>query len=286
MYIEKSKIFFEIRIPLIDMTLFLKSLLPPKIIKFIGCIKKKIVAKGNIKIIFYHCSKQWYGNDYGGFYICPDLLCPPPPHHTSSDSCGKKIIVYSCGIGEDISFDIAIMKEYDCDVFAFDPTPKSIAWIKMQNLPGNFVFAPYGISGKTKGQSLYLSNTPLDISASVYVHDYTAADDCVTVQMKSLADIAAEYHHDYIDILKMDIEGSEFDVIRNLPQNIVFGQIVVEFHERFLNNGKKILKEMFKILKKKGYNCFAVSEHGDEYSFINKNEYRRRKIKCFRKRRN
>jgi ubiquinone/menaquinone biosynthesis C-methylase UbiE len=107
------------------------------------------------------------------------------------------------------------------------------------------------------------------------MHGYTAVDDCVIVQMRSLADIAAEYHHTYIDVLKMDIEGSEFDVIRNFPRNIIFGQIVVEFHERFLNNGKKVLKEMFRILKRNGYYCFAVSECGDEYSFVNKNEYKR-----------
>jgi FkbM family methyltransferase len=261
-----------------NIKLLLKSLLPPEIVKFIGCVKMKIVSRKNTKINSFHCAKQWYGDDYGGFYICPDMLSPPP---ISSDSPGKKIIVYSCGVGEDISFDIAIMNDYDCKVFAFDPTPKSITWIKMQNLPDDFVFAPYGISSKTEEQSLHLSNTPLDISASVYVHTYTDADDCVTVHMKSLADVAAEFHHTYIDILKMDIEGSEFDVIRNLPQNIVFGQIAVEFHERFLNNGKKVLKEMFKILKKNNYNCFAVSKHGDEYSFINKSEYKRSKIKCF-----
>jgi FkbM family methyltransferase len=179
-------------------------------------------------------------------------------------------------VGEDISFDTAVMDDYDCEIFAFDPTPKSIVWIKKQNIPDNFIFIPCGISGKTEQRLLHLSNTPLDISASIYVHGYTDADKGVIVQMKSLSDIAEEYHHKYIDILKMDIEGSEFDVIRNLPENIVFGQIVVEFHERFFNDGEKVLKETFKILKKSGYRCFAVSPHGDEYSFVNKNEYKMR----------
>jgi ubiquinone/menaquinone biosynthesis C-methylase UbiE len=71
----------------------------------------------------------------------------------------------------------------------------------------------------------------------------------------------------------MDIEGSEFNVIRSLPKNVIFGQIVVEFHERFFKNGKKALKEALKILKKNGYYCFAISSHGDEYSFINKAKY-------------
>jgi galactoside O-acetyltransferase len=191
---------------------------------------------------------------------------PPPPND-------KEIVVYSCGVGEDISFDIALMSDYRCKIFAFDPTPKSIEWINKQHLPENFVFIPYGISDKTEKQILYLSNTSLDISASIYVHGYTSINECVTVQMKSLEDIVVENNHSYIDILKMDIEGSEFAIIKNSPDHIFFGQIVVEFHERFLKNGKVLLKETIKILKKKGYFCFAVSEHGDEYSFINKHKY-------------
>jgi FkbM family methyltransferase len=197
------------------------------------------------------------------------FIPPPPPHD-------EKVIVYSCGVGEDVSFDTEVMNDYDCIIFAFDPTPKSIEWVKEQNFPKNFVFTPCGIGGKTEDQHLYLSNTSLDISSSVYVHDYTSNNDYITVQMKSLEDIASEYHHTYIDILKMDIEGSEFDVIKNLPRNVIFGQIVVEFHERFLKNGKRVLKESIKSLKKNGYYCFAVSEQGYEYSFINKNEYTRR----------
>jgi FkbM family methyltransferase len=153
-------------------------------------------------------------------------------------------------VGEDISFDMAVMNDFDCELFAFDPTQKSIAWIKDQKKPDNFIFIPCGISGKTEQRLLYLSNTPLDISASVYVHGYTDTDNGVIVQLKCLSDIAAEYHHAYIDILKMDIEGSEFDVIRNFPKDIIFGQIVVEFHERFIDDGKRVLKEMFKILRK------------------------------------
>lgn len=91
--------------------------------------------------------------------------------------------------------------------------------------------------------------------------------------MKSLEDIAKEFQHSYIDILKMDIEGSEFEIIENLPQNIIFGQILIEFHERFVKNGKKLLNQFFHILKQRGYYCFAISKNGDEYSFINKKEY-------------
>lgn len=63
------------------------------------------------------CPAVWYGNSYGGFFINPTLL-------------NKKSIVYSIGIGKDISFDTKCIKNHTCRIFAFDPTPKSIDWLK------------------------------------------------------------------------------------------------------------------------------------------------------------
>ena len=37
--------------------------------------------------------------------------------------------------------------------------------------------------------------------------------------MKSLADIANELGHSHIDVLKMDIEGSEYEVIENILES-------------------------------------------------------------------
>ena len=72
------------------------------------------------------------GNDYGGFYVAADFL-------------NESSVVYSFGIGEDISFDQQIIDSYDCIVHAFDPTPKSIQWIKSNKVPNKFIFHDYGI---------------------------------------------------------------------------------------------------------------------------------------------
>jgi len=213
---------------------------------------------------------KWYGTDYGGFYICNDIL-------RYSIKKNQQIIIYSAGIGEDISFDEAMLKEFNCKIFAFDPTPKSINWIQKQKKHDNFFFYPYGLSDKTEEKCFYLPKNKNYVSGSIIIHEDITLDDKVAVQMKSIEDIAKEYQHTYIDILKMDIEGSEFSVIENLPKNIVFGQIVVEFHERFFPNSKTVLKKAISQLRKRNYYCFAVSKHGDEYSFINKKEYNKRK---------
>jgi FkbM family methyltransferase len=178
-------------------------------------------------------------------------------------------------VGEDISFDEALLKEFNCKIFAFDPTPKSIEWIKKHEIHNNFLFFPYGLSTKTENQKFYLPKNKKYVSGSIFLHE-AVSNDTITVQMKNLEDIAKEQHHTYIDILKMDIEGSEFSIIKDFPLGISFGQICVEFHERFIKNGKTLLKQSIKELKKRGYFCFAISKTGQEYSFINKKEYEKK----------
>jgi hypothetical protein len=79
----------------------------------------------------------------------------------------------------------------------------------------------------------------------------------------------AELGHQYIDVLKMDIEGSEYDVIASiLNSNIKVGQLLVEFHHRFFNDGFQRNKSAIKLLQSKGYVLFAISESGEELSFI------------------
>lgn len=74
---------------------------------------------------------MWCGNDYGGFNVSP---LPDMKN------------IYSFGIGTDISFDLAIIEKFNVEIFAFDPTPKSIDWIKNKGEIRNFHFYPIGLS--------------------------------------------------------------------------------------------------------------------------------------------
>ena len=77
--------------------------------------------------------------------------------------------------------------------------------------------------------------------------------------------------HKHIDVLKMDIEGSEYDVIENiLNTNISINQILIEFHGRFYDNGILKTKECISKLSKNGFEIFAISDSFEEISFMNK----------------
>ena len=89
--------------------------------------------------------------------------------------------------------------------------------------------------------------------------------------MKAFGDVVKMLKHSKIDVLKMDIEGSEYDVIDDiLDYDIEITQIVIEFHERFFSNGKEKSIKLIKSMNKKGYKIFAVSKSYQEISFIKK----------------
>ncbi len=200
--------------------------------------------------------KEWYGSEYGGFYLNPSLL-------------SQNAIIYSFGIGEDISFDRAIIRKHECSVYAFDPTPKSIKWIARQKLPENLIFFPYGIGKKTEFVKFHLPKNKEHVSGSIFEHKLVDEKEYINVPLKSFEDIIKETGHREIDVLKMDIEGSEYVVMEEiLKTNIVIKQILLETHERFFTNGKIKGRQLFDLLEKYNYKIFAISDTYQEISFL------------------
>ena len=115
------------------------------------------------------CRYVWYGNEHGGFYACPDFL--------DEDS-----IIYSFGIGEDLSFDKAIIDKHKCNGYGFDPTPKSIEWIKHQTLSANFSFYPVGIGCNTEFVNFYLPENHDYVSGRTLKHVKVSEKRIIQVQ--------------------------------------------------------------------------------------------------------
>jgi FkbM family methyltransferase len=195
------------------------------------------------------------GTEYGNWTFCTDGLIP-------------KSIVYSFGVGEDISWDIAIIEDYQVQVYAFDPTPKSIQWMQQQNTPSQFHFYGYGIADHDGVLQFYPPEDETHVSHTVLYKAQTAAK-MVELPVKQLASIMRELGHNHIDILKMDIEGAEYRVLENiLKSGISIRQILVEFHPHIPPMTIKDTQAAVQKLQQHGYQLFAISESGEEFSFI------------------
>lgn len=231
-------------------------------IKSIGVIKLakyyylKLFKEGRFIKSSIRCQHTWLGNDYGGFFVCDKLL-------------NQQSIVYSFGIGCDISFSSDLISKYGCTVYAFDPTPKSVQWVHRQPLPKGFVFTDCGISSISGLTKFFLPKNPKFVSGSIINHSNVSQDEFIMVKMSALSDIAQKLKHDKIDILKIDIEGFEYEVLDSiLDSGLSIDQILIEFHYRFIPDGKEKTIAAIKKLNNYGYEIFAISRSFNEVSFI------------------
>ena len=80
-----------------------------------------------------------------------------------------------------------------------------------------------------------------------------------------------DHDHKKIDILKLDIEGYEYELLESINfTNLHVNQILIEFHERFFPDGKVKTLKIIEILSTYGFEIFAISNSFEEVSFINK----------------
>lgn len=184
----------------------------------------------------------------------------------------KDSIVYSFGIGHDISFDLELIENFGLKVFAFDPTPKSTTWLEAQVLPSEFQYFALGLSDHDGIVEFFETGGKQAVSfTELKLSDKWSGQQPVLLRVCKLSTICSMLNHDHIDILKMDIEGSEYRVIPDLLRSkIPITQILVEFHHRFKEINVAKTRELIKIMNRSGYKIFNVSTSGYEYSFIRK----------------
>jgi len=183
-------------------------------------------------------------------------------------------IVYTLGVCNDIEFELMIINDYKAQVYAFDPTPFSIEWIESQSLPENFNFYPCAISGKDKNLYLYPRITVHgETTTTMYtVHKQEEQrNDGITVEGLTLKSITRKLNHNHIDVLKIDIEGAEYEVLQNmLDTNLRPKIILIEFHHRFKGLHKSQTVDAISSLRNDGYLIAHISVTGREFCFVHK----------------
>ena len=181
-------------------------------------------------------------------------------------------IVYSLGVGDSIDFDLEVINRTGATVHAFDPTPYAKEWVQEQSLPQQFIFHPWAASGENGSLRLFRRiNTRGKRAQVMWTADSRAGDaaDFIDAPAHTISSIMQKLNHQRIQLLKVDVEGAEYDILETLrsvehpPE-----QLLIEYHHRFPGIGKQRTASNIAMLRELGYKIFDVSETGREIGFV------------------
>lgn len=180
------------------------------------------------------------GTSYGGWYCCRDLL-------------GTGRVAICCGAGEDISFDVGLNASWGMRIICVDPTPRAIAHVASlleaerhgrpmhieagplnYELTGfraaEFTFVPHAVWSADGYLELFAPSNPVYVSYSAV--NLQRTEETIRVRSRTVASILEQFGVPRLSLLKLDIEGAEYEVLRSmLAANIRPDQLLVEFDQ-------------------------------------------------------
>jgi FkbM family methyltransferase len=222
-----------------------------------------------------------YGTDYGGWNLPEDIQL---------DSTS---IVYSAGVGEDISFDILLQSKYNTNIVLIDPTKRSIKHfqeikdfysMELIKFSGDiqtdyiktiseanpdfskFTYIQMGLWDKRDTLKFYKPINERYVSHTLIENMYS--NNYENVEVDSIKNIMKSLDHITIDILKLDIEGSENIVLNKMLDDNIFPRyICVEFDLKIKGVDKdyttdtiisSLERNGYKLLENLEWNCLFM----------------------------
>jgi FkbM family methyltransferase len=188
------------------------------------------------------------------------------------------------GAGEDISFDCALVRHFSCRVRIIDPTPRAIKHFRhlgeaaregkrfpVNNSATDFYdistadfarlsFLPVGLSDQDVELKFYLPKNPAHVSCSAV--NLQKTDDYFTAQCHRLSTVMTQQGDINVDLLKMDIEGAEYMVIRDMLASKVLPRLLLiefdEAHTPMDGDAGLRIEDHIRQLVRAGMRCIAV----------------------------
>lgn len=228
---------------------------------------------------------QRLGTIYGGWVV--------PKNFTMKETDSALCI----GVGEDMSFDLLLSANTNCNVYCIDPTKRAKKhWEEINeyycqkenykftgNIQNDYIniiqpitpnlqkinFIDIGVNDTPGNLKFYKQSNPNYVSQSLEPNMFTSSYDVVPVD--TIQNIVKQNSIQNIELIKMDIEGSEVKVLQNMIDTKILPKyLLVEFDlylKRKDPKGSKTAAVIKRLLQ------FYTIFHNDNYNitFIKKN---------------
>lgn len=198
----------------------------------------------------FRCTKKRFlGDDYGGWTLCePSTLL-------------RSQIVYTVGVGRNIEWDKAMIREFGTIHHGWDPTPTAIDFFQKKNPPDGFSFHEFGLGVRDGPVTVKLPEGNFDSYTIMGYAKKAKKGSINTIEVRTVESMMKMLHHNHLAILKMDIEGAEFDVIDEWVRSaykVPADQVLIEFHGRYFgkNERDKLVPKAVDNMKRLGFDVF------------------------------
>jgi FkbM family methyltransferase len=138
------------------------------------------------------------------------------------------------GAGDYPDFSILLMNNYSMKCCIVDPTMKHKSRLeKFAQENSGVSFLPLALGSKTESRTFFESQT--NVSGSLRKEHINVQNDPIktyAVQVVTLRDLLARIGNHQISLMKIDIEGEEYDFVKSLSKEDLeqIDQIILEFH--------------------------------------------------------
>lgn len=194
---------------------------------------------------YLNCSSTLrLGDDYGGWVLCP-------PKGSLRDA-----LVYTIGVGRNIKWDEQMISKYSTIHHGWDPTPTAADYFSKRSIPTNFFFHPIGLGPHDGNLTLKLPTGNHDSYTVMEYHQAAQPGTIVNVPILTVPSMLRMLGHSRLAILKIDVEGAEFDVIQAWLEEkyqVPADQVLIEFHDRYFKNGRSLIEKALDSMNMLGY---------------------------------
>lgn len=183
------------------------------------------------------------GTDYGGWLVPGDLTRP-------GWTC------WSVGAGGDISFDLELIRHFGVTVRSVEPEETYVSRAR-ETAGAETRFSVIHAAIATQDAPLRMQRTHIPGSRSLSSAKlYDTKETSIEVPGRTLGSLAAELGDDRIDLLKIDIEGAEYDVLPTIDyEGLGVKVLATQLHH---NRGVAAARKLIAELEARGFERVAM----------------------------
>lgn len=176
-------------------------------------------------------------------------------------------VVIDAGCSYEADFSVCLIRRHGVRAFGVDPTRKHAAALRALEAqhPGRFEHVPCAIAASDG--TLTFHESRVNESGSLLtdhvnvVHDETTSYD---VEAVSLATLLKRVGVETVDILKLDLEGAEYELLERMTAEELqpFKQLFIEFHHHAVSHfGEADTRRLVGRISGFGFRPFSVDDH-------------------------